>query len=221
MSFRLGKSSEDMAVFCPDLAFEALRPVAGGGGVWRGSIQPIVSLEGLEELLDDIHHNRRVYGAARGELRHLTTCQADHCHHDWMDRIRDLRIPFTVRVHYSGGRDHPRCWVLSPPIPPENRHHMWADGSICPFLASEDAWVWDRHTVADFIPHVSVWLVTWAVFDQTGAWIVGEHEGTPQYHLEIIKPSHQCWCRSGKKYRRCHLQEDQRQAALRRIRGLA
>src|SRR2546422_8233305 len=104
-----------------------------------------------------------------------------------MDQIGELRVPFTVSIYYSGGRDHPRCWVVSPSIPTEKRRHTWGDGSICPFLASEDSWVWDRDTVADFVPHISIWLLTWLVFDQTAQWIVGEREGTPEYHLSVIR----------------------------------
>jgi hypothetical protein len=47
------------------------------------------------------------------------------------------------------------------------------------------------------------------VFQQTGNWIVGEHGNTGGYHLGTIKPNDRCWCRSGKKYRKCHLQQDQ------------
>jgi hypothetical protein len=208
---------EDMAEFCPNLAFTPTGP----GGFWRGVVQPIQSLEHIEELLDDICHHRHVYAAPRGELHHLIDCRTNHCRHPWMDLIADLRIAFEVEIYYDGTREHPKCWVLSPIIPPEKQFHMWADGSICPFLASEDAWVPNRHTVADFIPHVSLWLVTWAVFDQTGVWIAGEHGGTPEYHLEVVRPSDQCWCRSGRKYRKCHMHEDQRQAVLRKIRGLS
>lgn len=215
MHSRLQKSIEDMAEFCPNLAFTP----AGAGGFWRGVVQPIQSLEYLEGLLDDIHHNRPVYAVPGGGLRHLPTCQADHCHHEWMDGVQELRVPFEIAVHHNGNRAHPKCWVLSPIIPPTKRRHIWPDGSICPFLASEDVWVWNRDTVADFMPHVLIWLVSWLVFDQTGEWIVGEHEGTPEFHLAVLRASDQCWCRSGRKYFKCHLREDEMAAAIQRVRG--
>ncbi len=220
MSWRLEESIQAMAEFCPNLAYQPLPPSAGGGGQWAGVIQPIVSAENLAQLLDDIHHNQPVYGAPRGELRHLPDCKVEHCDHGWMQRTGDLRAPFTIAIHYLGGRAHPRCWVVSPHIPKERGRHIWDDGSICPFLASDDAWVYDRDTVADFVPHISVWLVTWLVFQRTGVWIVGEHEGTPEHHLEIIHPTDQCWCRSGRKYRKCHLRADEQLASLRRLRGV-
>ncbi|MCI0723819.1 MAG: SEC-C domain-containing protein [Acidobacteria bacterium] len=220
MSGRLEKSVVEMAEFCPDFGYRPLPGVAGGGGQWKGTIRPapLGNPDELEKLLDDIHHHHPVYGAPNGELRHLSTCTAQHCRHSWMDQIHDLRVEFSVLIFYSGGRDHPRCWVLSPEIPPAKRRHFWNDGSICPFLASDNSWVWDRHTVADFVPHVSVWLLVWLVYDQTDVWIVGEHEGSAQYHLSVISPSDQCWCRSGRKYFKCHLKEDELAAMRFRIR---
>jgi hypothetical protein len=216
MASRLEKSIEEMAEFCPNLTYEPATP-PDGGGRWTGVIQPVQGVDELIELLDDIHHNRALRCGKDGELRHLSPCAATHCRHPWMNHIGDLRVPFTVMIHYSGLRDHPRCWILSPQIPPDQRRHFWNDGSICPFLASESIWTWDRHTVADFVPHISVWLVTWLIFSRTGDWIVGEHAATPEYHLAVVKPSDQCWCRSGRKYRKCHMRTDQAAARLSRI----
>lgn len=85
MSSRLEKSIEKMARFCPNLAFETHSPLSNGGGAWSGPIQPIASEEGLHLLLDDVRHNRPVYCAPRGELRHLAACQSSHCPtHGWI-----------------------------------------------------------------------------------------------------------------------------------------
>lgn len=196
-----------MRVFCPDLVYEP--DATTEGGCWTGELRPLHSLENLPELLDDIHHHRAVYTAWRGELRHLATCRAEHNHPDWLDRLRTEQLlrPFLIRVYYSGGQNHPQCWVDG--INPQNARHLWGDGSLCPFMASEDGWVWTYHTVADFIGHISLWLVSWMIWQQTGIWISGEHESTPGYHLSQIRANAQCWCRSGKKYRKCHMYADQ------------
>lgn len=196
-----------MAVFCPGLVYQP--DALTEGGSWTGELRPLCALDGLQELLDDIYHHRAVYTAWQGELRHLADCHADHHRHDWMEKVRPeaLLRPFMIRVYYAGGQDHPRCWVEG--INGENGRHLWGDGSLCPFMASEDVWTWTRHTVADFIGHVSVWLVSWMSWQQTGVWLAGEHDSTPSYHLSHIRPNGQCWCRSGKKYRKCHMQSDQ------------
>jgi hypothetical protein len=194
-----------MATYCRDLRYESL---AGDGGCWKGTLTPLCSTEQLLELFDDIHHNRPIYGVAGGAVRHLASCTVQHCHHDWMDGVRERELlrSFTVTIRYSGGRDDPRCWVDG--INLQNGRHMWTDNSICPFLSSTATWDWRQDTVADFMGHVSTWLISWMVFQQTGVWIAGEHGNTPAYHLENIKPHHLCWCRSGRKYRKCHMQED-------------
>ena len=207
MTPRLVKSVEDMAGFCPDLVYQP--DAITEGAWWSGEVCPLRTLDKLPELLDDIHHHRAVYTAWRGELRHLPRCDVLHDRHDWMERVRpeELTRSFTIRLYYAGGCEDPRCWAEG--IDRANGLHMWDDNSICPFLSSKHAWDWTRDTVADFIGHVSVWLVCWMVFQQTGAWIVGEHGGTPGYHLANIRPNEHCWCRSGKKYRKCHMQGDQ------------
>jgi len=196
-----------MAVFYPELHY-APEP-SGAGGWWSGPITPISSAERLHDLLDDIHHHRPVYTVAGGELRHLPACREYHCTHPWMEQVRpeDLVRTFDARFYYSGGHDDPRCWITG--IDLTNGRHMWSDGSICPFLSSSASWDWMTDTVADFAGHVSVWLTSWMVFRQTATWIVDEHGNTAGYHLGVIKPNDRCWCRSGKKYRKCHLQQDQ------------
>jgi hypothetical protein len=195
-----------MAAFCPALIYA---PEPGGGGSWSGPITPIKSTERLLHLLDDIHHNNPAYMAAGAELRHLAACEKSHCNHPWMDKVQphDLVRTFHARLTYSGGHDDPRCWITG--IDLTNGRHMWSDGSICPFMSTSTAWDWMVDTVADFAGHVSVFLVSWMVFQRTGVWIVGEHGNSGTYHLSTIRPNDLCWCRSGKKYRKCHMPYDQ------------
>jgi SEC-C motif len=195
-----------MAAFCPDLIYTQ---EPEGGGSWFGPITPIKSTERLLDLLDDIHHNNAIYMASGAELRHLHACGKTHCKHPWMEEIRpeDLARTFDALITYSGGRDDPRCWIMG--LDFTNGRHMWNDGSICPFLSSSTTWDWMVDTVADFAGHVSVFLVSWMTFQRTGIWIVGEHRNTGTYHVSTIRPNDLCWCRSGKKYRKCHMQQDQ------------
>lgn len=127
-----------MATFCPDLLYtlESLGP----GGWWSGPITPIRSTERVLDLLDDIHHNNPVYTVVGTEIRHLPACDASHCRHPWMDKVRpeELVRTFRARIFYSGGHDDPRCWITG--IDLTNGRHMWTDGSICPFMSATTAW---------------------------------------------------------------------------------
>jgi len=210
----LEKSVDAMRRNYPDLAF--LPPSTGplgetSVGIWRGTICPVgPEALSLVELLDDLEHDSPVVVTLGGGLLHLDACCRQHCVHDWMDRVVKPFPTFDLEVHYPGGREHPRCFIRKPAIPLTKRLHFWADGSVCPFLASGGAWSWDRHTVSEFMDHVVIWLAKWATWDLTHHWPGRQHTGSPRYHLANIRPSEQCWCRSSRKYHKCHMQADRR-----------
>lgn len=208
----LRQSQEAMAKDWPEFEFKLLRYGSIIVGSWRGWVQPIRRTDGLFELLDDLSHDRDVYLVGE-ELCHLPQCGADHCRHEWMDKIADLRKPFELEIWQDMSQGPPRCWVLSPVI--LTTKHMWWDWSICDSLASE-VWLLGKQTVVSVIPDYLIWLVKWMVYDQTGEWIGTEHNNTPEYHLKIVDPSTPCWCRSGESYRKCHREKDKRISKIRR-----
>lgn len=217
MASRLDCSVQAMAEVYPQFAFQELTSQKGTAGVWRGRVRPIKTAESLSELLDDLHHDREVY-VVGDEVRHLPSCPAQHCRHDWMDRLGDIANTFDLEIRYDGGQGLPRAWVMAPAIPPAKRQHMWSDNAVCAFLASDRVWVWHKDTVAQFVPHILIWLVKWTVFDRTGQWIGAQHGSTPQYHLRYIRPKDPCWCGSGKSYRKCCRKKDLTAIGLRHAR---
>jgi hypothetical protein len=215
MNARLENSARAMAVEYPGLSLVVGAGTGGEVGVWRGVIQPVRTLAGLDQVLDDVVNERpiRVVG---GEVRHRQQCDAVHRRHAWMDRPLFWRTRFELEVRYDGGRGDPRCWIRWPPVVTLQKPtpHVWSDGSVCPFMSSE-GWDCDSNDVADFMGQVVVWLVKWMLWDQTGIWIGGQHRADPGYHLSVVQPGAPCWCRSGIPYRDCHLAPDRRTAASR------
>jgi hypothetical protein len=216
MNERLRRSAEAMAAEYPGFVFRREHLSSGSLiGVWEGEVQPVKALAELDEILDDLHHERlvRVVG---GEIVHHPECAARHCRHRWLDRLVYWRIRFHVKVAYDGTKADPRCWVLSPPVNVFGRQkHVWRDGSICPFLSSTD-WDADRDDVAEFMGHAIVWLLKWTLWDQTGVWIGREHQADPEYHLNTVRPHDPCWCRSAVPYTLCHLDRDRQVVEYRR-----
>jgi hypothetical protein len=203
---RLAQSRKAMLEFS-NFLYEEIPGQRGPIGVWTGRVRPLQSIDGLRLLLDDLAHDRAVF--FRGsELHHLDTCTADHCGHGWPPDPAQLLREFELKVMWTGDQIVPRAFVLSPPIPPDKRPHMWGDGAVCAFLASDGVWMWHTNTVADFLPHVLIWLVKWMVFDQTALWIGSQHGNTPQYHLERVSAKAPCWCGRGLQYRKCHRPAD-------------
>lgn len=214
---RLDASVQAMADEYRQFRFE-IEPGRGGNfGIWRGSVQPIKRRDGLDELLDDLAHDRDVY-CVGDEIRHLESCRGPHCRHEWMQDVGDIEMPFDLEIRYDGGPAIPRCYVISPWIPVPKRKHMWNDGAVCAFLASDRAWVWHQDTVATFVPHALIWLIKWSVFDRTECWIGSEYESNPRFHFTKIRPKELCWCGSGAQYRKCHRRKDMRALGFRRAR---
>lgn len=215
MNERLARSVSAMRLGYPQFAFGTEAVAGAEVGVWRGIVQPIQSVERLDDILDDIAHERVVRVVA-GEVRHHTECREEHCRHPWMNRLVVWRIRFQIEVRWDGSNADPRCWVISPPVwTLDKKKHVWGDGSICPFMSS-DAWDSNRDDVVDFMAHAAVWLVKWTPWNQTDVWIGPEHGFSPEHHIASVQPANRCWCRSGREYANCHLVSDRAAAASRR-----
>jgi hypothetical protein len=210
---RLVRNVDSMFKAFPKFTYSEGLSQSGISGVWKGKVQPIKHSDEVRLLLDDLSHDRPLY-RVEDELIHLPQCPEQHCEHPWMDADLELNREFELSITYLGKEALPRCYVVSPLIPKEKRMHMWADGAVCAFLASEGIWDWRIHTVADFLPHVLVWALKWLVYDKTGVWIGAQHNSSPQYHLQIVSGNDSCWCGSGRPYRKCCRPKDQVDSGL-------
>jgi len=168
-------------------------------------VRPLQSAEYLEELLDDIRHERPVQMQAGGAIEHRPDCTATHCHHDWMDKLSDPFVEYKLEVHYGGGEIHPRAYVREPAVPFfKRRTHHLADGALCAYPPWQGVWQWERDTVVQFMAHATEWLVKWTVWEQTGRWLGPEMPHNLDFLLHHIHPEQECHCGSGKQYHLCH-----------------
>jgi hypothetical protein len=69
-------------------------------------------------------------------------------------------------------------------------------------------WLWQEHTVVDFMAHVATWLIKWTLWDQLKVWVGHEMRHDPRFLSSVIKPQDECWCGNGKRYADCHLIQD-------------
>lgn len=212
---RLRESIEAMKVLFPDFSLALNQSRFENQAVWRGWVQPIQSEEGLIELLSDIHQVRPVYIMPGGEVRHDPSCDKEHTQYPWMKRLHDLRMSYELEVSYSGGRAHPRAVIQNLSIPPHGSKHLFQDGAICAYAPWQNVWRWHEHTVTDFLGHALVWLIKWTVWCQAKVWIGPEISHQRATLLKTIDRNTECWCGSGKKYKKCHLAKDFNSAAAR------
>jgi hypothetical protein len=219
VNLRLEASIRAMQDYFPDFSLSIQMIGSGNIAVWKGKVQPIQSLEGLNELLDDIHCERPIHVMPGGEVRHHPTCTITHAHHDWMDKLKNPCLSFELEVRYNGGRRHPKAFIRAPVLPQHKWKHLFTDGSICPYAPWENIWRWDLNTVGDYMGHALAWLIKWIVWDQADIWIGPEKSHDRNFLLQNIGRNQKCWCGSGEKYKRCHLAQDEtslRQSTIQR-----
>jgi hypothetical protein len=126
---------------------------------WRGVVQPIQTDLRLKALLDDIDNDRPVYVRQGGRVEHDPDCKARHAHREWMEKVSNPYIAYELRVQYAGGKEHPRAYILNPTSQTDDTPHRFGDGAICAYPPWEDAWLWQEHTVVDFMDYVAIWLI--------------------------------------------------------------
>lgn len=206
---RLDASIEAMREYFPKFSLAGLPLGTGPVAVWKGKVQPIQSTDWLEELLDDIYHERPVLMRAGGQIEHRPDCNVRHCHHDWMDKLPNPFVKYRLKVKYSGDAAHPRAYVRDPVVPflRRRKHHL-SDGALCAYPPWQGVWQWKRDTVVEFMAHATEWLVKWTVWEQTSVWIGPEMGHERGLLLREIGSKQECHCGSGKQYQDCHRPED-------------
>lgn len=207
---RLEASIESMGKYFPQFSLAGLPLGTGPTAVWKGWVQPIRSTDHLEEMLDDLFHQRPVVMKAGGIIEHDPNCTAEHCRHEWMENVSNPFVEYKLEVQYAGGDVHPSAYVRDPVVPSYKwwKHH-YDDGSLCAYPSWLDTWRSDRDTVVQFMLHVSEWLVKWTVWEQANVWLGPEQDHNPGVLLREIRPEQQCHCRSGKKYGLCCRSKDE------------
>src|ERR1051325_3033383 len=208
-SSRLDLSIEKMRAYYPAFALEVTQTETGRRATWRGKVQPLRTTDRLEDLLDDIHHERPFYILPGGEVLHHPSCATTHEQHDWSAGLTNPHAVYELEVSYGGGKKHPKTYLIDPILPENKRKHMFGDGSICPYAPWQPIWRWDEHTIVDYMPHALGWLIKWTVWDQIGVWIRPEISHEPEFLLRMIGPNKPCWCGSGTKYKKCHRLTDE------------
>jgi hypothetical protein len=209
LSPRLEASIEAMRDYYPAFSLRVVETEQGRLATWTGKVQPIQTTVDWGSLLDDIHHERPFYILPGGEVLHHPKCEAAHSLHNWAEKLANPHGVFELEVQYSGSIRHPRTYVRDPVLPDENRPHTFKDGSICPYAPWQQVWLWEQHTVVNYMAHALGWLIKWTVWSQAGIWIGPEISHDSRFLLRTVGPNKSCWCGSGKKYKKCHRQPDE------------
>ena len=193
-------------------AYPSLRFISDENDVltWEGWVQPLLAINELDALLDDLEHDRDVIidrGDACGIVHH-TECKIEHGVHRLSHRITSPTRLFKIRIRdFQDGR-LPRADVLEPKITENLRRHNWGSTGICAFAPWEYPWDLETSQIIEFVDHSLIWLLKWNVFAQTDKWLGRETSHDRRFLLNTIRPSQRCYCGLGKSYENCHRRLD-------------
>lgn len=192
--------------------------------VWEGDLQPLPNdTSEAVNILADLAEDRTVLVQQGGLLRHSADCVFPHAVPEPLQNRDDYGVVFHLRVEHPQPPAHPKAYALRPSLEPELYHtqgHVNADGSLCPYTATDDDWNGHRDTLAKYLRQgLSILLAKHLYWEWTGAatrngvWpgIKGPH-GDYQAALEALRrpPTVQCRCGSGRPHKDCHIKLDQR-----------
>lgn len=206
---RLDTSAQAMKIKYPSFSVSGLPIGTGPIAIWKGWIQPIRNRESLELLLSDLANNHPVRVLHSGEIIHKPDCKNQHESLPWLKKLKKPDAAYKLKVTYNGGTQHPKAFIIEPLKHLRELRHIFRDGSICAYPPWEDIWHWQYSTVADFMDHISIWLLKNTVWQQVGLWIGDEMPHNTEFLYNTIKPFEECWCRSGQLYGMCHRESDQ------------
>lgn len=181
--------------------------------IWEGLLHPLPDeAREIRLILADLDADRKVNVRQGGSIVHPEDCKEDH---SLAEDLQDLIV--TPRVFYlSAAQDrppsHPRVRALLPEISERTffgHPHLYMSGEICPLFPPDGGWDGIGNTLADYLPHISIWLVkhmVWVSMRALGrkARFIGKDDAPHGDFDRLISRLGQCWCGSGRAYRNCH-----------------
>jgi hypothetical protein len=194
--------------------FVAVEPPPASAALlaWDGVLQPLSDCCELGFILEDLRMDRTVLVSA-GKLLHDPRCNAVHRPIACLDELRPADARLKVQVLAYAPKRHPQAFGISPEISKRRfpfQQHINADGSICPYSASEIELPWHGQTVPTFLDYTAIWAAKHHVWEATGAdenatWLGSVAPHSPDEVLRAVGRNNPCPCGSGLKFKRCHL----------------
>ena len=181
-------------------------PQAGPCKAWIGDITPLQPPSDAIGVVNALAADMSVMVHQSGRIDVDSECPPGKPSQLGVDE-RALRKTFSLVALQDGPPRHPRVSVMIPELPRPCRH-TFRDGAVCPLLPSSGAWSWASNSLAEYLNHVSIWLVKFMVWDLTmkatgsGVWIGSEaaHDSVTLARTPVWA---QCHCGSGLSFGRC------------------
>ncbi len=188
------------------------------GIFWEGRLQGLPpSLEDAANAVTALYWDDHVF--IRDGTVYATTKYGSLPPNITLDHVRRIVQEcrsYQVQVRYRRPPGVPMARCINPEVSRKTHPahpHLYADGSVCPFLPSSKRWAWGENTLVDFVDDVAIWVAKHQVYEVTGKWIGPAISHDPEHLVRSILPNAPCHCGSGKPYSRCHRYDDWAQIA--------
>lgn len=173
---------------------------------WIGDITPLQSPSNAVGVVNALAADMPILVYQNGRVDVDRACPTGSANKLGIDESA-LRRTFSLIARQAGPPRHPRVFVMIPELP-RFCPHTFADEAVCPLLPSSGAWSWPSNSLADYLNHVSIWLVKFMVWDFTkkatgsGIWIGSE---APHDRATLARTPlwAQCYCGSGLRFGQC------------------
>lgn len=185
---------------------------------WRGTLQPfgkgsdiglIAKHLQVQEALSVCPSGKLV--PTQGSLEPLAVPSSPELHTQFEIEIVYLEPPNVPRIYALNPRIDPRTFKNHPHINggrPHPLHFVYPNlpnSDLCVFATQDDAWSWEKHTVADIIEYTSFWLAAHLLWSLSGRreWLIPGASHDPALLLLTTPPQAQCSCGSGRAFQVC------------------
>jgi len=181
--------------------------------VWEGLVTPFSDDRAeVLSIIADLDAARDIAIERGGALRHPKSCEAKHTLKDDLEGLMIQPLTYYMVVYQLEPPAHPRVKVVLPEISPlsfQGHPHLYFNGEICTLFPPDGGWDGHRSSLADFLPHASVWLAkhqVWVAMRASSRHprFIGRDDAPHGAYADILAPDAQCWCGSGQRYGRCH-----------------
>ena len=179
--------------------------------LWQVIVEPIPLPGECRYVLADLQRDGPIEMEPGGKIRHSLKCHAEHKSDPVLSNLLLEESAFLLEVTYSEPPAFPKARCIDPALSRDTlkgHPHFYFPDVICPMFPSDGDWSWSANTAADYLLHVSIWLLKTTVWEQirkergAGHWLGSEVDHSLERLLRI-PTGRLCSCASGKSYKKC------------------
>jgi hypothetical protein len=208
---RWGREVEEMSSWYPNSQWAERKTNGINVRYWEILIESTPPPDELPLVISDLERDGIVDVEKNGKLRHSQQCHSDHKIHNETLNLKLIDDVFLIELTYREPPGYPMAKCIIPnwsKVTLPDHPHFYNEGFVCPIFPPDGTWQWRKNTAADYLHHVSTWILKTAIWKETkdktgkGIWI-GRDAGHTLDYLLRVNPNEDCPCGSGHRFHKC------------------